>query len=265
MNLEIANSVSLDWLKPLVGTIVGFFLGLVPSWFRRIKDQKDVGKVFDQQLESFKISIQQQVQSIDEFVIAIQKNEFKVVFILQESRFELFKSISPLMVIKHLERKKINDASNYLSNVNYNIDLVVNVCRKVEEASIQFDAESVKFIKEYKAHYDSLTRLVAREVNSAENRDQLIVKFIEIVDKYIGNKPFEINLLLAIRKTFNEELFKFPFDLPRHRLHESFAKFNYAAVDLVMHYEVLRNQHINRMKLYSDSLKTIYNELYKSK
>ncbi|MBL7920461.1 MAG: hypothetical protein JNJ40_09115 [Bacteroidia bacterium] len=264
-NYGAPSGNSYDWIKPLIGVVVGYGLSVFTAWRLRVKERNKVGKVFAYQLESFKESLRTQVEALKDYQEKVLAHEYSTIIIYLEYKFDLIKSLDRLTIIKYLEKKLKRDASKWVSKIYNNFEILCAEAKTLGEEYEIFQKEIDTFLTTYRQNFDALRIELILHVESLTNdeykNDTLALKFEELIIKYFDKKKIDLKAMIALKTTFHSELNQLPI-IHSHPLHPKILAYNFKAVDLINLMEVKATKHYNLAKRLEESIREKYSIFY---
>lgn len=180
-------------LLPLVGTVLGFSLGLLPGLISREKFKRKTGQIFEYELKSLLITLSEQIEELKRYRNHFLDPKTKQEELLPLSisllhKFEILRTLDKVILIKYYEKSNKELAT-------HNIGAFYQMCAVVERDAERLD----RLYTEYQLEFDRISASYFEQINS--------LRLLAIVekDKLGGNAKSDIFLSKLWTVAFSKE------------------------------------------------------------
>ena len=241
-NIEnYGSSGGWDW-KSLLAVLFGYLLKLLTDEILKKRDQKNIGKLFEYELFSFKGQFKKQLSDIRLYTEKTNLYDYTNITSYFIHKFDLIKALDKLTLVKFYKRKYKTGSSTYISKILNNIDLVYLELKRYEDFYTEYSKQKDDFIFNYKTNLDKIRRSVTSQEQYTS--DIYIKKFTELYIKYISNTPLDLKYIISLENTFHLQLLQ---EMPtnnNHPLYNNISEFNFKGKDLIQTFKMKTEKQI---------------------
>jgi uncharacterized membrane-anchored protein YhcB (DUF1043 family) len=263
-----------DYALPFIGVIIGFGLTTLTAWYFRWKERTDVWDIFKFQLESYKVLLRDQIQSIEEHKTALLIGDDKRAVLIRKNKFDLIKNLNQFVILKTLKKQKeykkdkhpLDKASRRLSSIFYSIESIIDETESFKILADNYAGLSKKLVQDYKVHFGTIRNFLASydDGHSEEEKRNNIMftTFYSLLMKYYPKGIISKEIIMNNLNSFHKELFKDPFTDTKNELYKPIFEFATNSRDLINSFTGEQNGYIAFLETPLTGMKEIYENFY---